>query len=131
MQEIINFLNENKIGAFATIQDGRPTVRPWLFAMEEQGRFYFQTANNKDVFKQLQKDPSCEFTSTANWVTVRLAGEAIFTNDLNVKRKVLEINPILKDIYKSEDNPEFEVFYFEHGKALIVDFGQPPKLYNF
>ncbi|ADG83483.1 pyridoxamine 5'-phosphate oxidase family protein [Thermincola potens] len=132
MKEIVEFLNENKMGAFATVDNGQPRVRPWGFMMEENGKFYFCTANTKDVFKQLQKVPFCEFTSTSkNMVTVRLAGEVIFTNDVNIKRKVLENNPEVKAIYHSETNPVLEVFYIEHGEASISEFGQPPRKFNF
>lgn len=133
MKEVVSLLQENKMGALATIDNGKPRVRPWGFMMEENGKFYFCTANTKDVFNQLQATPFMEFTSTSkDMVTVRLSGEVIFTNDVNIKQKVLENNPMVKGIYHSEDNPIFELFYIEHGEASISDFsGQPPKEFKF
>lgn len=101
--------------------------------LDKNSKFYFCTANTKDAFKQLQENPFIEFTSTSkNMVTVRFSGSVTFTDDLTIKREILENNPMVKGIYPSEDNPVFEVFYVEHGEASISDFsGQPPRLFTF
>jgi uncharacterized pyridoxamine 5'-phosphate oxidase family protein len=133
MKEIVEFLNKNTRGALATVDNGMPRVRPWGFMLEEGGKFYFCTANTKEVFGQLKKNPAVEFTSTsAEMVTVRLSGRAILTDDLTMKKKVLDLNPMVRGIYKTEDNPVFEVFYLEHGEAVISDFsGRPPRRFSF
>ena len=90
MDKIVEFLKENPIGSFATIKDGKPKVRPWGVMMMEDGKFYFTTANTKEVYKQLQETPYLEFTCSnkeGNWL--RLSGEAIFTKDLEIKKKVM------------------------------------------
>ncbi|ADL08664.1 pyridoxamine 5'-phosphate oxidase family protein [Thermosediminibacter oceani] len=132
-EEVIKFLNENPNGAFATVDDGKPRVRPWQFQFEENGKFYFCTSNTKDVFRQLQKNPFAEFTSTSkDMVTVRLSGRVIFTKDLDVKRKIIEKNEGIKAIYKSADNPIFEVFYIEPSEVIISDLsGNPPIKISF
>lgn len=133
MEKVVQFLQENRMGSLATVENGKPRVRPWGFMMEENGKFYFCTANTKDVFDQLKQTPFIEFTATSKdmgWV--RLSGEVVFTDDKNLKRKILENNPMVKGIYNSEDNPIFEVFYIEHGEAILSDFsGQPPKTFQF
>ncbi|RYD04892.1 NimC/NimA family protein [Desulforamulus aquiferis] len=133
MKDVLSLLSENSSGALATVDNGKPRVRPWGFMMEKNGKFYFCTANTKDVFKQLQKTPYVEFTSTSkDMVTVRLSGEITFTHDLAIKQEILHNNPRVKGIYQTEDNPIFEVFYIEHGEATISDFsGQPPRLFKF
>lgn len=133
MEEVKKLLGEKTIGAFATVEYGKPRVRPWQFQFEEDGKFYFCTANTKEVYKQLQNTPFAEFTSTTeDMVTVRISGEVVFTNDIGLKQKVLDKNPGIKAIYKSGDNPVFEVFYIEHGEAIISDFsGQPPRKISF
>ena len=50
MKEIVDFLNANGTGTFATVVDGKPKVRPWGFMMEDGGKFYFCTANTNDPF---------------------------------------------------------------------------------
>lgn len=133
MNEIKNFLENNFSGALATVDSGKPRVRPWGFMFEDDGKFYFCTANTKEVYKQLMKNAFVEFTSTSKeMVTVRLAGEAVFTKDPGIKQRVLEKQPMVKNIYQSADNPIFEVFYIEHGEAIVSDFsGQPPRKISF
>lgn len=133
MKEVINFLSANPMGSLATVDGNKPRVRPWGFMLEKDGKFWFCTANNKDVFQQLKKNPAVAFCSTSQeMVTVRLNGEAIFSNDVTMKTIIIENNPLVKSIYQTPDNPLFEIFYLEHGQAVISDFsGQPPKTFEF
>lgn len=133
MEEILKYLKEGASGAFATVGNGKPDVRPWQFQFEEDGKFYFCTANTKNVYKQLRETPFAAFTVTTNdYVTVRLSGEVMFINDLNLKKKIIERQEGIKKIYKSADNPIFEVFYIEHGEVIISDFsGNPPRKIRF
>lgn len=123
MKEIIDFLYSNPMGYLATVDDdGKPHVRPWGFMFEQDAKLWFCTANTKDVFCQLQCNPAIEFCSTSkDSVTVRISGEVIFSVDLKIKRKMLEMNDLVKSIYKIPDNHEFEIFYLKHGQATMLD----------
>lgn len=71
----------------------------------------------------MKEIPFIEFTSTSkDMVTVRLSGEVIFSQDLGMKEKILESNPMVKGLYKSADNPIFEIFFVEHGEIIVSDF---------
>lgn len=133
MQEVVKFLNENANGFLATVKEGKPKVRPFGFMLEEGGKFYFCTANNKEVYKQIKANLFVEFSSTTpQFAWLRLSGEVKFSNDINIKEKILEKNALVKSIYQTADNPIFEAFYIEHGIAVIADFsGQPPKVVEF
>ena len=133
MKEVIDFLSSNSMGSLATVENGKPRVRPWGFMLEQGGQLWFCTANTKDVFQQLQKNPAIEFTSSSqSYVTVRVSGEVTFSKDLEMKKKIIEHSPMVKNIYKTPENPIFEIFCLEHGKAIISDFsGQPPKNFEF
>lgn len=49
MKEILDILKDRSaIGYLATVDDGKPRVRPWGFMFEENGRLYFCTTSNKD-----------------------------------------------------------------------------------
>jgi uncharacterized pyridoxamine 5'-phosphate oxidase family protein len=129
MKELIAFFNANPNGAFATLESGKPRVRPWQFQFEENGKFFFCTNNKKDVYAQLAKDPNAEFTSfTKEMASGRISGKVVFTRDNALKQKVLDKNQMLKTFYSSGDNPAFEVFYFEHGEGILFDLsGNPPR----
>jgi uncharacterized pyridoxamine 5'-phosphate oxidase family protein len=133
MQEVVGFLKENITGCLATVDNEKPKVRPFQLMMEDGNKFYFCTNNTKDVYKQIKANPYIEFTSQSpKFAWVRLSGEAKFTSDLKVKEKVIEASGLVKSIYKTADNPIFEVFYIEHGTAILADFsGNPPKEIKF
>lgn len=133
MEEILNVLQDGAMGAFATVDNGKPRVRPWQFSFEEGGKLYFCTANTKDVYKQLQESPYAEFTSTTDDMkTIRVAGKVNFVDDINIKQKLLDKLPGIKNMYQTADNPTFEVFYIEHGEGIKSDFsGQPNQKFTF
>ena len=58
MKEVVKFLKANDIQYLATIGlDGKPKVRPFQFMMEEGGKLYFCTSNQKDVYSEIKKTP--------------------------------------------------------------------------
>lgn len=133
MKEVVNFLKENSTGYFATVEDGKPKVRPFQFMLEESGKLFFCTSNEKEVYKQLMVNPCFEFSSSSpQFAWLRLSGKARFSNDVRIKEKILEISPLVKSIYKTADNPIFEIFSVEEATAVLADFsGQPPKIVKF
>lgn len=133
MQEVIDFLKENVSGVLATVEEGTPRARPFQFMYAENGKFFFCTNNTKEVYKQLQKTPYIEFSSMSpKFAWVRLRGEVVFSSELACKEKIFAISPLVKSLYKDPENPIFEVFYLEHGTAILADFsGEPPKNFTF
>lgn len=133
MKEAVKFLQENITGYLATVEDGKPKVRPFQFMLEDQDKLYFCTANTKAVYRQLKANPSFEFSSASpKFAWIRLSGEAKFSDDIKIKEKILAVSPLVKSIYKTADNPIFAAFYVEHGTAVIADFsGQPPQQIEF
>lgn len=133
MKEVIQFLQENITGSMATVEAGKPRVRPFQFMMEDDGRLFFCTNNTKKVYRQIQANPYVEFTSCSpKFAWIRLSGKVQFSDDLELKKKVLDASSLVKSLYKTADNPIFEIFYLEHGTATLADFsGQPPKTFNF
>jgi len=134
MKEVLDILNDHSaIGYMATVDEGKPRVRPWGFMFEENGRLYFCTASFKDVYKQLTAVPYVEYSKTTkDMVWVRVSGKIQFDEDIEKKKKMFEVAPMLKDLYQTPDNPVFKAFYIEHGKAVIDDFSpEPPRTYEF
>lgn len=133
MEEAIKLLKENQYGFLATVDNGKPRVRPFGFMFEEEGRLYFCTNNEKDVYRQLIAVPYIEYSVTSkDMVTVRISGKAIFCEDLDKKEKALNASELVKRGYKTADNPIFKVFYIESGNVVISDFsGKPPRKITF
>lgn len=133
MNEIVSFLKENPVQYFATIGlDNKPKVRPFQFMLEKGGKLYFCTSNQKDVFSQLKKCPFVEITtSSRTFAWIRLSGKAVFSDDMEIKKAIIESNGLVKSLYETAENPIFELFYLDGAKAVIADFsGNPPKEYR-
>ena len=132
MNDVIKFLNENPLIYLATEGlDGNAKVRPILYYFEENNKPYFCTSNKKPMYKELAKNPNFEITTaTAEFAWIRISGKVEFSSDLELKQKVIDSNELVKSLYQSGNNPEFEVFTIA-GDATIADFsGNPPKSYK-
>jgi len=134
MKEVLDMLAVIPcFGSLATVDGGKPRVRPFAFMFEENGRFYFCTASNKDVYRQLTECPFIEFTRTSEdmrWL--RISGQITFDEDIRSKEKCFANYPMLKGIYQTPDNPLFKVFYLEHGNASIDSMtAEPRKVFEF
>ena len=132
MNEVVTFLQENPVQYLATIgRDGKAKCRPFMFCFEQDGKLWFCTNNQKDVYKDIQQNPNIEVSvSSPAYAWIRLSGKAVFENNMAVKEGCMN-NPIVKGQYQTADNPIFEVFYLEDAKAVIADFsGNPPKEYT-
>ena len=109
--------------------DGKPKVRPFKFRLEEDNRLWFCTSNRKDVYNELKNHPHVELSVASPQETwIRLAGIAVFENNLAVKQKMIDSDESLRAQYRTADNPVFEVFYIDRAVATIAAFtGLPPK----
>jgi uncharacterized pyridoxamine 5'-phosphate oxidase family protein len=119
MDEVLKFLTDNHTFYIATVDGDKPKVRPFGFVMMFEGKLYFCTSNQKNVFKQLKASPYFEVSTTApdgRWI--RLKGKAVFNSTPAVKAKALEVRPTLARIYSVEDSI-FELFYVEDGEATF------------
>jgi uncharacterized pyridoxamine 5'-phosphate oxidase family protein len=133
MNDVVKFLTENPVQYLATVgPDGKPRVRPFQFMLERDGRLFFCTNNGKDVYAQIKRHPYVELcTSSPKAAWIRLSGKAVFSKDLDIKRKIIEGSDLVRSIYKTAENPIFEIFYLDEAKAVIADFsGNPPREYS-
>jgi uncharacterized pyridoxamine 5'-phosphate oxidase family protein len=133
MKEIVAILEKNPIVYIATVDGDQPRVRPFQFQLEKDGKLWFVTANNKDVYAQLQRNPKIEFsTCLPDMTTLRVRGSVTLDDSLAIKQWVMDNRPMIKGIYGSADNPIFAAFCLEHGQAVIFDFsGRPPRELSF
>lgn len=131
MNEVVKFLEENPVQYLATIgRDGKAKCRPFMFSLEKDGKLWFCTNNQKDVYKDMLENPYVEICiSSPQYAWIRISGKVVFENNMEIKENTLR-NPIVKETYQTADNPIFEVFYLADAKAVIADFsGNPPKEY--
>ncbi|MDP3426846.1 MAG: pyridoxamine 5'-phosphate oxidase, partial [Humidesulfovibrio sp.] len=65
-------------------------------------------------------------------VSIRLKGAANLDDNMEVKRRIMAENALVRSLYGSADHPDFTVFSVDHGSAFLFDFsGDPPKSVEF
>ena len=108
----IKFVNENPVCYLATVEDDQPRVRAFMCWKADESGFYFDTADYKDSYKQLQANPKCEacFYSKEEHRMLRLSGEVEFLNDPEVRISYFKEKP---------DNPQTVFFKLSKGNALM------------
>lgn len=133
MKEIVEFLSDNKTVFLATADAGEARVRPFQFQFEQDGRLWFCTGRSKEVYSQLIRDPRLELSATSKkMVSIRLKGAANLDDDMEVKRRIMTENALVRSLYGSAEHPDFTVFSVDHGSAFLFDFsGDPPRTIAF
>jgi uncharacterized pyridoxamine 5'-phosphate oxidase family protein len=130
MKQVVELIRKAGVFHIATVDGDRPRVRPFGFIMVFEDKLYFTTANRKNFYKQLQKNPNVEISAMVDddrWI--RLEGKAVFDGSLAAKTRAFEIFPNFRQMYQSPDNPVFEVFYLENPSALLYSMtGEPQKI---
>ena len=102
MNKVVAFLNANPVQYLATVgRDGKAKCRPFMFAGELEGKLWFCTNNQKDVYKDMQADPEIEVSvSSPEYAWIRLHGKAVFENNMAAKEMCIR-NPIVKGQYQT------------------------------
>lgn len=103
-----------------------------MFSCEYDGKVWFCTNTQKEVYQDLQANPYTEISVISpSYAWLRLNGKAVFDNNKAVKEICMQ-NPIVKGQYQTADNPIFTVFYLAEPHATIADFsGNPPYEVSF
>ena len=133
MKEVLQFLTDNPTFYIATCSPDGPRVRPFGFIMEDGGKLYLTTGNQKDVFKQLQADPRFELSATSadggHWVRVK--GKAVFDTRKEIAEKAFKAADFFVPMYRSPDNPILEFFYIDEAEAVFYSFTEAPRTVKF
>ncbi len=133
MNDVVKFLQDNPVQYLATVgSDNKAKCRPFMFVGELDSKLWFYADNQHEAYKDMQYNPWVEIAvSNPQHAWVRLNGKAVFEENKEAKKMCLS-NPIIKEQYKTADNPALAVFYLENSHAKINDFSDnPPKEYSF
>ena len=130
MKEVQEFLKEAGVYYLATVENGKPRVRPFGTAEIFEDHLYIQTGKNKDVFKQIQNNNNVELCAFNNGRWIRVSGNLIIDDRLEAKKDMLDKNPNLRAMYNENDDNTI-VLYFEKAKAVIYSFTEAPKVIEF
>ena len=129
MNEVLQFLKDNRVFYLATVDGSTPKVRPFGFAMEYDGKLCFGTSNQKNVYRQLKSNPQIEISTTSQegeWL--RLKGKAVFITDRESKRAALDAMPMLLQECIAWMDEIVEIFYVDEGEATFPRWAALPVL---
>ena len=131
MKQVLQFLKDNPTYYLATIEGGKPRVRPFGSISEHQGRLYFCTSNKKDVFKQMIENSYVEISTTAadgSWL--RVAATAVNDPSDEAKLALLADIPGLGNIFSMDDGV-YSVLYLKDATATFHLAGGEQKVVTF
>lgn len=130
MKEVQEFLKKCGVYYLATIDGDKPRVRPFGTAEIFENHLYIQTGKNKDVFKQIEKNPNVELSGFVDGKWIRVEGKLVLDDRIEAKKDMLDKNPDLRGMYNENDS-NTAVLYFENGKAVISSFTEAPREIEF
>lgn len=123
MNETFKFLKENtQVNYVSTINDGKPSCRPFGDPILYDNKIYVITNKHKNVSKQIEKDNHVCIVAydDKNWI--RINCELIDdSNNMKVKQAVIdEFDWAIESGY-TLDNPDFQVLYIKNAMSIIYD----------
>ena len=130
IEKVYQFLDEAKTYYLATVEGDQPRVRPFGTALLYNGRLYIQTGKVKPVSKQLAANPKAEICAFKDGRWLRVAGELINDDSIEVKTAMLDKMPELKAMYRADDD-NTQVLYFKNAVATFSSFTSAPEIIGF
>jgi uncharacterized pyridoxamine 5'-phosphate oxidase family protein len=126
IEQVKELLADGTIGYFATANGEQLEVRGWQYQFAEGNKFYFITANTKDVYKEMQANPQVAFAGVNEGYNIRISGKATFVVDKAEKEKAFaKISAQVQKMYESAANPAVEIFYIGSGEIKISKGYEP------
>jgi uncharacterized pyridoxamine 5'-phosphate oxidase family protein len=119
--EILEFVRRNLTFALATADEKGPHVRMILLYQADDNGLVFVTGENKDLNKQITKQPDVEmcFYSQKEGKQIRVAGTVEELEDIELKKQVVKDFPFLKEWVDKEGYDVLVVYCLKHGKATV------------
>jgi uncharacterized pyridoxamine 5'-phosphate oxidase family protein len=132
---MINFsetLKANPVGVLATQAGDKVKTRVFQFLFADGNKVYFCTSSEKPVYEQLNVNPNVSFcTFSKDFAPVlSVNGKVVFVDDLALKERTLDENPLIKGIYNTPDNPIFKLFYIDAVEIETFSFAEGPKTFK-
>jgi pyridoxamine 5'-phosphate oxidase len=119
--EILEFIRKNPVFALATADENGPHARMILMYRADDEGLIFVTGENKDLNKQLTKQPDVEmcFYSQKEGKQIRVAGTVEELEDLELKKQIVKDFPFLEEWVDKEGYDVLVVYCLKHGRATV------------
>ena len=125
MNKIVEELKKVKIFYIATVDGNKPKVRPFSSVTEFNNHVYICSGKNKEIYKQLEKNPYVELSGMYDGGTwLRVSGKAIIDNTAQEAMLLDPTGP--SQLYKANDG-RFVTYRLEEKKAYKFNFYAAPE----
>ena len=128
MNEVFEYLKSCGTFYLATSENGQPHVRPFGAVCVFEGKLYFVTNNQKNVYHQMKENGKVEICGMHKGTWIRVEGKVKEDERREARVAMMDANTaVLSNMYTVDDNL-MTVFYFEYGTATIYSFTAEPKV---
>lgn len=134
MNETYKFLKENtKVNYISTVDNGRPSCRPFGDPILYENKIYVLTNKQKNVSKQIENNNHVCIVAYDGKLWIRINCDLIDdSTNIDVKKKILEEFDWAEESGYTLDNPDFQVLYMANANSTIYDEeGEIISQYNF
>ncbi len=97
MDEVLEYLKKAEVFFLATVEDGKPRVRPFSAVTGYNGKIYMITGNDKPVFRQIMENNNIEISAYHDHSWLKITAEAVRDGSREAKTAMLEDNPDMKE----------------------------------
>ena len=130
MKEIYEYLKNCGTFYLATVDGDKPQVRPFGAVCEFEGKLYFVTNNQKEVYKQMKANPNVAICGMYKGTCIRVSGVVEEDNRCDARVAMMDANTAsLSKMYTVDDNL-MTVFKFISGNGTIYSFTEAPVTYS-
>lgn len=123
MNETYKFLKENtQVNYVSTINDGKPSCRPFGDQIMIDNKIYVITNKHKNVSKQIEKNNNVCIVAYDNEKWIRINCKLIDdSQNMKVKQAVIDEFDWALEASYTLDNQEFQVLYMANAESTIYD----------
>jgi uncharacterized pyridoxamine 5'-phosphate oxidase family protein len=130
MKEIYEYLKNCGTFYLATVDGDKPQVRPFGAVCEFEGKLYFVTNNQKEVYKQMKVNPNVAICGMYKGTWIRVSGVVEEDTRREARVAMMGANTAsLSKMYTVDDNL-MTVFKFVSGEGTVYSFTEAPVVYS-
>ena len=130
IDKVYYYLEDAVTYYLATVDEGKPRVRPFGTILLDNGKLYIETGKSKNVSKQIKANPFVEICACLNGTWLRISAELVEDDSREVKVKMLEKMPSLKKMYDPDDG-NMQMFFLKDATATFCSFTAEPEVVQF
>ena len=121
---VVEYLQSVPAWYLATSADGQPHVRPFSFVAHLDGRMWFCTSKEKDVYAEMQANPRVAISAwrpASPWVVVEGETDLVDRANETIHRAGFAHMRAIGDDFSGSDDPRLTFFSLVNAQAWLCD----------